>query len=1009
MGNRKSLKSWALTGCAAFIMAQGAAYAAEPSKDITADTRVTFDIASQNLGAALNEFGLQSGLEISFVEADIKGRTVQGLAGAYDPVTALERLLENTGIDYRVNELGTILVGAATRQAGYRAISLTSDAEYQARLGGYAEDEDKDKIEELELEEIVVTGSHIRGVGVSVGSKVEIIDRAEIDRSGFATTHQVIQSLPQNFQGGVNEDTFGVGATSSVSQASSVNLRGLGADATLTLLNGRRIPIAGRFADFVDVSNIPATAIERIEVLNDGASAIYGSDAIGGVVNIILRDDFEGAETRARFGTVTEGGLQEYQFGQLFGTNWDSGNAMISYEYYKRDPLDSSARKFSATQDLRSLGGEDFRSTNSNPGNILGPTFQPAFAIPSGQDGTSLDVSDLLPGVVNLQNLREGTTVQGGQERHSVFATFSQKLSESIELFAEGSYNKRDFLRRISSDGSTLRVPSSNPFFVDPFGGSSFVRVNYSFLDDLGNQIQTGDTENYNIVLGGTADIDDDWQIKFFGSYSKEDTTNTTIGGVDTTALNAALADPDPATAFNPFGDGSNTNPATLEKIRGDQRFGTNAELWSGNVTVDGTLFHLPGGGIKLAVGTDYREETWGRFSDANTGPALVPFTREVVAFFGELFIPLFDEANRRSGLERLIVSAAVRYEDYSGFGNIGGTTNPKFGLLWSPVEDLRLRASYGTSFKAPNLPDLDESRTGRSGFPISDPLSPTGSTLSIFQFGGNANLQNETATTWTAGLNFTPSAVPGLEFDMTYFNIDFKDKVGSIPNFATALINEAQFASLIIRNPTQAQIDTVCNMEVAGDFLNPDICAGLIPVGAIIDLRLNNIARTKVEGLDFTINYGFETKEIGRFDFRVNGNYLFTFEEADTPTSPVLDLVSTVGNPIDFRMRNSVTWSNDNGLSATAYINYADSYKDTQSAPERKVDSWTTVDLTLSYSTGDLLNNIGLSDTTFTLSVLNLFDTDPPFVNNPVGVGYDPANADPLARFISFNIKKKF
>ena len=151
-----------------------------------------------------------------------------------------------------------------------------------------------------------MTGTNIRGVGISVGSAVTVIGRDAIDRAGFATTQDIIQSLPQNFRGGISEDAVSLENDANRSGGTAANLRGLGAGATLTLINNRRVAQAGNQAGFTDISSIPSSAIERIEVLTDGASAVYGSDAIAGVVNVILRDDYEGAETRLRFGTVTQ-------------------------------------------------------------------------------------------------------------------------------------------------------------------------------------------------------------------------------------------------------------------------------------------------------------------------------------------------------------------------------------------------------------------------------------------------------------------------------------------------------------------------------------------------------------------------------------------------------------------------------------------------------------------------------------------------------------------------------
>ncbi|MFD2499803.1 TonB-dependent receptor plug domain-containing protein [Rhizorhabdus histidinilytica] len=204
-----------------------------------------------------------------------------------------------------------------------------------------------------------------------------------------------------DFGGTATEDSLSTGSDRSFPNTgfgSGANLRGLGSDATLVLVNGRRMAGSGGKGDFTDLSSIPVGSIARIEILADGASAIYGSDAVGGVINMILKKDFEGAETRARFGSATSGSLRDYQFSQLAGTRWSTGHIMASYEYSKRAALPSADRRFTRSADLRPLGGDDFRNSYSIPATVLRfdpglGTYVPGFAVPDGQDGTGLTLA----------------------------------------------------------------------------------------------------------------------------------------------------------------------------------------------------------------------------------------------------------------------------------------------------------------------------------------------------------------------------------------------------------------------------------------------------------------------------------------------------------------------------------------------------------------------------------------------------------------------------------------
>ena len=985
-----------------------------------------FTISPQPVEAALKEFARQADVELLVVADDVDELDSSGAASAATREEAVSDILRGTGLIYRFEQDdnllvvtpaadtastdGRIRVNAVFPDNGDQMAQVSEAPRRQERAGDegrvqVASAEFDEGGEEADMEEMIVTGSNIRGAA-PVGSQLFVIDRTDIDRTGFATTQQVIQSLPQNFGGGPNEDNIrGADALSNLSFGSGINLRGLGAGSTLVLVNGRRQSAAGDQGSFVDVSSIPTTAIERIEVLTDGASAIYGSDAIGGVVNIVLIDDYDGAETRARFGTVTQGNLQEYQVGQVFGKSWDSGRVLFSYEYYKREALAATDRDFSADGDQTRFGGDNFNIFADNPGNILDPlTGLPAFAIPEGQDGTSLTPGDLIdlsvfPDAVNLQNLNEFRDLLPEQERHSFFLSFSQKVGDRIELFGDARYSKRDFERRREARPLVLNVPSSHPFFVDPFGGSASIRVAYSFIDDLGPRISQGDVQAYSAALGATIDAGNGWQVSAYGAYSKERTDQEIINSLNRGAVFDALADPDPTTTFNPFGDGSNTNPATIEAIRSVQTGPPRNDVWSANVTADGPLFSLPAGEVKLAIGGDYRRETLD--FPVVEGLEQLAFNREIFAAFGELFVPLFGDANARPALRRLEFSVAGRFEDYNDFGS---TANPKIGALWSPVEGLAMRGTFGTSFKAPNLRDLEDSNNSIIIDFVTDPLSPAGTAIALVRSGNNRNLVEETATIWTTGVEYTPPVLPSLRLALNYFNIRFKNRITrpDTPS-STILSEEERFGAVIQRDPSQDEIDALCSSD---EFFLPDpsVCS-FLPISVIIDFRVNNTAITKVRGLDFTASYSFDSN-IGSFDVGLNGSYLLEFEEAFSSEAPIVSIVDTVNNPIDFRMRANVSWRY-RGFGASAFVNYSDSYTDNVSDPERGIDAWTTLDLQLSYRTEDQFTESWLNGITVSLSVLNVFDEDPPFVNELSG--YDATNADPLGRFIAVQLTKEW
>lgn len=874
-----------------------------------ADRRIDFHIPQQRADLALTEFAEQADLTLAVPRDVLLGKEANALIGSYTLQEGIDVLLAGTGLIPEFSNQIVLSIKTDPKSVGEgKTMKSPKKATGLAALlasvfaGGVGAeelgttDEDGEEFSE-ELEEIIVTGTNIRGQDPA-GSPILRFDREYIDKTGFSTAQQLIQSLPQNFNGGAAESTGSLrtgrnDAGLNVGDGAGINLRGLGNDSTLVLLNGRRLAAAG-FGNFVDISMIPLTAIGRVDVLTDGASAIYGSDAVGGVVNFVLRDDYDGAETRLRYGTVTEGGLKEYQAAQTFGKNWNGGNALISYEFFSRASLGTQERSFS--------------------------------------EG-ALDPSTLFP----------------AQERHTVFASFGQDLTDSIRVFGTGFYSDRE-------------------------AESSFANI----FDTDGTDTDAG-SEQIGGTLGLSVEINDNWFAELVSVYNRNESSQRSVDAITSVE------------------DGTNNNEATT---------------WSFDAKIDGELFELPGGAAKLAIGGQYRKE---ELATLVTGVALPPSLqepvdsdREVYAFFGELLVPVVGDNNRRPGVERLDISVAGRFEDYSDFGM---TTNPKVGVVWSPISDLDIRGSFGTSFRAPLLNELDNSFLQGFLFNAPNPASPSGTTLSLLAFGGPVpDLDPEDATTWTVGADIAPSGIPGLNASITYFDIEFKDRIDSVLAFFDAF-TDPTFAAIISQPADQEIIDSIAALPPT--FFFNLTASNLSDTEATIDSRTRNLSVTNVNGLDFNISYSQDT-DIGNLNFGLNGNYLFKLENQLIETSDPVDIVDTVFNPVGLRLRGNVGWSSDNGLQANAFFNYVDSYADDQVDPAGEIDSWTTVDLTVSYDTSQLRDKAAFLDgLLFSVSVQNLLDQDPPEVmditSSNVAAGFDPENANALGRFISLQLTKRW
>lgn len=734
-----------------------------------------------------------------------------------------------------------------------------------------------------------------------------------------------------------------------------------------------------------------------MEVLSDGASALYGSDAVGGVVNIILRTEFEGAETRARYGTVTKGNLDEYRAAQAFGTNWGSGNTIVSYEFYKRDNLFNRYRSYAATFDLRPLGGADRRLNESNPGNILDPvTFQPAYAIPTNQNGRSLTVADLIPGRVNLNNPVQNLDILPKQKRHSVFSAIEQSITDTVVTFAEFRYSERKNTNLVSAPGALLFVPSSNPFYINPFDGEPVI-VSYSLEEELGIRPSRGRVRTGSATGGARLTLDA-WRLEAYAQYGQEKSRNIAFSP-DFAALDEALADPDPVTAFNPFGHGKVNNPATLAKLWAEFRELPNSRITTINSIFDGPLFSFNGRPVSLAIGGDYRFERFSLKGTMNGSElSFSSLDRSVYAVFTELFLPLIAPNDDISFFHALDVSLAGRYELYD---EEGSTTDPKIGLRWHPIRHIAINATYGTSFRAPNLRERVTANNFSDITRLSDPRSSSGRTATLVLFGNDPEMTHEKAETWTAGLSLEPTLVEGLSARVSYFDTVFKDRISSPDVFGTIFFNEDQYQGLIRRSPDAALLNELCSdPNFRG---NPSECIPTI-IGAVLDFRTQNTAKNIVRGLDFNLNYDADTPH-GTTSLGLSATYLIDFILQSTPTSPRVDVVDRLGQPIDFRGRAylSNTWK---ALTSTVTVNYADSYRNDVSDLQSHIKSHTTVDINLTVNLNNAFNIRDAQEMRLALSAINIFANDPPFVDNPLGVGYDPSNADPLGRFLSIELR---
>ncbi|HEY0630350.1 MAG TPA: TonB-dependent receptor [Sphingomicrobium sp.] len=826
--------------------------------------RYRFDLPTMELADALRQVAVRTGTNLLAPDELVRGRRSIALSGEYSAEEAVQGLLQGSGLSYRFSD-ETLIIAAGAPANG-------SEDQSEARS-----------------ETIVVTGSHVRGAPPT--SPVITVTRKQIEEAAPASVEELMRRLPQNVSSGVAQENFAVTGTGAdiTQHGAGINLRGLGQRATLVLVDGRRVAPSG-VGSFVDVSLLPISAIDRVEVLTDGASAIYGSDAVGGVVNFILRKDFHGIESMLQAGTTTQGGGRQLLAGVTGGTNWAGGRALLSYEYRDERPIRVRDR----------------------------------------------DVTINLP---------DRWMLSPREKRHSLYGAVRQELGNRLELDISALYSARDTGRSFFEGGSPVAVE------VDAKARS------------------LGGTAALGLDLGGS------WALEGIASYFRSRTRQEQLQ------------------------DGTLYN--RLNTLNAFSELGLKA---------DGPLVELPAGAVKLAAGWGLRRERFASlFATSVNAPTRQSGSRTVISAYGELNLPLFGARNRQPALEQLTMTAAGRFEHYEG---IGSSFNPKLGLLWSPIEGLAFRGSYGTSFRAPLLSE-SFGHYNIFLFPAAllyvDPgQAPPGVGASLI--GNNRDVRPESSKSFSVGVDVEPPTIPGLRLAATYYAIRFSDRI-ALPTEQVVVIGDPALAPIVTLGPnTDLVTGLFSGANQVLDFSGPGFTnggAGPQDVVAIVDARVANTAETRTSGLDLLLNYAFELGS-NRFNLSMNANKVFRFDDKLTEASPWIHTLNTPFHAVDWRARAGLSWTSG-PLSAAAFLNYTDSYRDNRGLQVRPVRSFTTVDAGVAFN-GAQGGWTWARPFRLALNVQNLFDADPPLLRPEPGfsrgIGYDPVNATGRGRTVSLQMR---
>jgi outer membrane receptor protein involved in Fe transport len=431
------------------------------------------------------------------------------------------------------------------------------------------------------------------------------------------------------------------------------------------------------------------------------------------------------------------------------------------------------------------------------------------------------------------------------------------------------------------------------------------------------------------------------------------------------------------------------------------------SQTWSTELAADGTLINIDGGAIRLAVGVQFRDEQF----EEGYRPIAAQLQRDVTAAYAELNVPFVGATNRRGGIERLELTLAGRYEDYSDFGD---TFNPKVGLSWVPVTGVNVRGSWGTSFRAPVLSRMNPA-DGTAVFYQGSFMDVGANTTALMLSGSGENLGPEESRSWTAGFDIAPPAMPGLKFSATYFDVDYDDRIRTpFPSGYNlfGVLLDPTYSAVVTRYPSldqisalRAQLPRSMCFFAAGNVQTPCPNPPVADVTAIVDERWRNLASVRLQGLDFSLGYRLRT-EAGDWGFEIGGQKLLENREQLVAGAQYTEQMSDVWSPVDLRLRGNVSYSLGSLILST-FANYTDGYRDERSArlagagQRPNVGSWLTFDVSMQYQFGQLLASKAMPDLSLSLNAINVFDRDPPFVSSPVGVFFDGVNANPLGRFV--------
>lgn len=953
-------RHWATLSLAGLLTFCESALAACPKSGV--------QLSSGPLSRALISLGKQCRVSLVVQTNSVSGiqiheQLVQTPDTSIEP--ALRQLLEGTDLTFVHTSTNAIAIVARQEQPSDRESTTTSIL----------------PAEEITVTGQSLTGSHLRHLKLDSYAPIDVLAQPELEITGAQTIAELLKFLPA-----VSGNSTSTSVTNGGNGTATVTLRGLPASNTLVLINGRRIVNNGFGGEAADLNTIPLSAVDRIEVLKDGASAVYGSDAIAGVVNIILRRDFDGLDVSSYYGQAEHGDQQTNSYNITWGGGNETSHLMFSLAHYRQGEILSRNRELSASADNRMRGGTDLRSSASPSGYIA-----LSDGVVTNNDGEFTPWNQDY-----LYDFREQTSALVPSERQSLYVAASHSLTDTVDAYAESMMIRTRSESTLAPtpvftrfDNGDLDIASNQVY--NPFG-EDITDVRKRVLE-LGPRIQNNDTDTWRLNTGVKGEINE-WRWEFTAATHYTAARETLNNLIDPNHLSLALKGPDICTeengcvAVNLLGAPGSIDAAQLDYIRGENRVNGTSRMNSVTYVADGPLGRNTAGDILAAAGIEVRRESIDFTSTDSAGLSLIGGVASGAAEGQRLIGEAFAEISLPLRADSLWLDGAVRYSEYSDFGN---TANPKMALRWRPWPTLLLRASYATGFKAPTLVDMNQTGHQSQEF-LFDPCTNSNADQLLgcsgradqdriqylTEYGGNRDLQPETSDNRSFGIVWTPGDFTGFHASIDLYEIRQNDVIDTSPQY------------LITNNAYNGLFTDRVQRDSEGDITR------------IIATRLNIGAR-EVRGVDASMRYQYQSKELGLIRWSMNSSHMSSYLNQLAPGSPVEDLAGSFADAASGGAGSLPTWKANTGVywqrgrwEGGYTIHYVSELEErftlNDQAITRTIDSWSTHDLQLAYGVPTGFR--------FAIGIDNLLDQAPPFAASAFNDNFDARTYDLSGRY---------